>query len=289
MEYCLEVNNLTKRYKSFTLDNISLKLKQGSIMGFIGENGSGKTTTLKSILKLIRTDSGMVNIFGLDMSEEKNARNIKEQIGVVFDECHFHETLNAKAINTFMSRIQPNWNEKLYFHYLDTFDLPLNKTVKEYSRGMSMKLSIAAALSHQPKLLLLDEATSGLDPVVRNEILDVFFEYIQDEEHSILMSSHITSDLEKICDYISFIHNGKLIFSDDKNRVIENHSIVKCTKADYEVLDKTNIVGTRKNAFGYEVLVNSSKSAHKHIYDKFTRDNATLEDIMLFYSRGDKL
>jgi ABC-2 type transport system ATP-binding protein len=222
------------------------------------------------------------------MSDAHNERKIKEQIGVVFDECHFHETLNAKAINTFMAKIQPNWNEKLYFHYIDAFHLPKDKTVKEYSRGMSMKLSIAAALSHQPKLLLLDEATSGLDPVVRNEILDVFFEYIQDEEHSILMSSHITSDLEKICDYISFIHKGKLIFSKEKNDVIESHRIIKCGNSDYNDLDKTHMVGKRKNAFGYEVLVNDGQMKH-HSYDQFTKDKATLEDIMLFYSRGDQL
>lgn len=287
MEYCLEVSGLTKHYQDFTLDKINFKLKQGSIMGFIGENGSGKTTTLKCILNLVQKDEGIVRMLGLDMPDRKNEKKVKEQIGVVFDECHFHDTLTAADINIFMGQLHPQWDKKLFYSYLDVFGLPEKKTVKEYSRGMSMKLSIAAALSHRPRLLLLDEATSGLDPVVRNEILDVFFEFIQDEEHSILMSSHITSDLEKICDYISFIHKGKLIFSQEKNDVIETHAIIKCGVSEYSQLDKTHMVGCRKNAFGYEVLVNDGTML-SHRYDKYTKDKATLEDIMLFYSKGAK-
>jgi ABC-type multidrug transport system, ATPase component len=288
MENSLEVIDLTKKYSDFCLDHINFSLKQGSIMGFIGENGSGKTTTIKSILNLIKKDTGIINIFGMDMNDPKNDKLAKEQIGVVFDESHFHQTLNARMVNGFMSKLHPHWDEKLYYHYIDSFKLPKDKIVKDYSRGMLMKLSIAAALSHNPKLLILDEATSGLDPVVRNEILDVFFEYIQDEEHAILMSSHITSDLERICDYISFIHKGKLIFSKDKTEVIETHGILKCGNSDFNKIDTTDIIGTRKSSFGYEILI-KDKKANMRKYKDFIIDNATLEDIMLFYSRGEQI
>lgn len=210
--YNLEVSDITKTYDTFTLDHISFSLPSGSIMGFIGENGAGKTTTLKALLGLVKKDAGSVHILGKEYNKSTELE-LKEQLGIVFDECRFPENLSAVHIGKIMASIYKNWDKALYSRYLSAFSLSEKKLVKEYSRGMKMKLSIATALSHRPRLLLLDEPTSGLDPVIRNEILDVFLEYIQDEGNSILLSSHITSDLEKIADYITFIHQGKLVFS----------------------------------------------------------------------------
>lgn len=285
MEYCLEVSNLTKHFDGFCLDHINLNVRQGSIMGFIGENGAGKSTTIKSILNLIHPESGDIKILGMDIIA--NEAKLKEQIGVVFDECHFHESLHAGDINLFMSKIYSNWNEKVYFDLLKKFQLPNKKIIKEYSRGMKMKLSIAVALSHNPKLLLLDEATSGLDPVIRNEILDVFYDFIQDEEHSILMSSHITSDLEHIADYITFIHDGKIIFTDSKDNILENYGVIRCGKKEYEQIDPSDIIGYRSSSYSCEALVNRRAEAKKK-YKQLTIDPASLEDIMLFYGKGGK-
>lgn len=286
MEYSLEVNNLTKQYNTFLLDNVNLNLKPGSIMGFIGENGAGKSTTIKSILNLIHKDKGDIKIFGLDNMQ--NETEIRQNIGVVFDECRFHDTLYAKDIDTFLSKIYTNWDSKLYFHYLDQFQLPAKKFIKEFSRGMKMKLSIAAALSHKPKLLLLDEPTSGLDPIVRTEILDVFLEYIQNEDNSILISSHITGDLEKIADYITFIHKGKILLSESKDDIIYSYGILKCKQSDFSRIDTNDIVTFQKNNYGYEILIaNKSKIMRK--YPNYVVDNASLEDIMLFYSKGERV
>lgn len=283
MKNSLEISNLTKHYDGFHLDNVNFNLKQGSIMGFIGENGAGKSTTIKSIINLVHPDEGSIKILGMNMKDNEMA--IKEQIGVVFDECHFHESLSSRDINTFMSKIFSNWDEKVYFNYLKRFKLPEKKIIKEYSRGMKMKLSIAVALSHNPKLLLLDEATSGLDPVIRNEILDVFYEFIQDEEHSILMSSHITSDLEHIADYITFIHEGRIVFSDSKDNIMDNYAMIRCSKADFAFIDSSDIVGMRNNLYSYEVLINKKLDAKKK-YKNLVIDSASLEDIMLFYGKG---
>lgn len=283
MKNSLKISNLTKHYDGFHLDHINLNLKQGSIMGFIGENGAGKSTTIKSIINLVHPDEGDIEILGMNMKENEAA--IKEQIGVVFDECHFHDSLTSLDINLFMSKIYSNWDEKLYFNYLKRFKIPEKKIIKEYSRGMKMKLSIAVALSHNPKLLLLDEATSGLDPIIRNEILDVFYDFIQDEEHSILMSSHITSDLEQIADYITFIHEGKIVFSDSKDNILDNYAVIKCSKADFTLIDSSYIVGTRNNSYSYEILTNRKSDAKKN-YKNLVIDSASFEDIMLFYGKG---
>lgn len=285
MEYSIEISDLSKHYQTFSLDHISFNLRQGSVMGFIGENGAGKSTTIKALLNLIRRDSGAVKILGLDSL--KDERKIKEQIGVVFDECHFHESLTASDINSFMKKIYSTWDSRLYFNYLNQFNLPGTKKVKEYSRGMKMKLSIIAALAHSPRLLILDEPTSGLDPVVRNEILDIFFEFIQDEEHSILMSSHITNDLERIADYITFIHDGRIVFSDSKDSILEQYAIIKCSNSAFEQIDPHDIIRTKHNSFSYEVLTGKKQDAVKK-YKDLTIDNASLEDIMMFYGKGEK-
>lgn len=219
MENILEVKNLCKNYDKFSLKNISLNLPKGTIMGLVGENGAGKSTTIKAILNLVNTSDGIIKIFGLDCKEHE--MEIKEDIGIVLDEGFVSEYLNPKDINTIMKDMYKNWDEELYFKYLADFKLPEDKISKEYSSGMKMKLKIAVALAHHPKLLILDEPTSGLDPVARNDILDIFQDFIQDEEHGIFVSSHITSDLESIADYITFINNGEIVLSKTRDELLD--------------------------------------------------------------------
>ncbi|WP_312699045.1 ABC transporter ATP-binding protein [Sedimentibacter sp.] len=276
MEYALELLNVTKEYKDFKLDNISIKLPQGCIMGFVGENGAGKSTTIKLMLDLISRDRGKITVLGKDNKLDFNS--IKENVGVVMDESSFPDNLNAKEINKFMKKIYKTWDENKFFKHLNQFSITEDKSVKDYSRGMKMKLSIAVALSHDSKLLILDEATSGLDPIVREEILDIFLEFIQDESHSIFVSSHIISDLEKICDYVTFIHKGKIIFSEPKDELLETYGILKCSEEELKNIDTSFIKGVRKNKFGVDALV-----LKKKIKRSFVIDKANIEDIMLFY------
>lgn len=210
MVSALQITDLTKEYPGFKLDHVSFTLPQGTIMGLIGENGAGKSTTINAILDLIKRDEGSVTFWGEELSE--NPRQLKENIGVVFDGINFYETLTPAKVGKISAAAYRQWNPAAYKDYLDKFQLPSNQEIKTFSKGMKMKLCIANALSHDSKLLILDEATSGLDPVMRDDILDIFLDYIQDENHSILMSSHITTDLEKIADYVTFIHEGKIVF-----------------------------------------------------------------------------
>lgn len=281
--YTLEVSNLAKTYPGFTLEPVSFSLPAGSIMGFIGENGAGKTTTLKAILGLIQKESGSVRLFGKEYNKSTE-KELREQIGFVFDECCFPESLTAAHVGKIMAASYRNWEKDRYSHYLSAFSLAEKKLIKDYSRGMKMKLSIAAALSHRPRLLLLDEPTSGLDPIIRNEILDVFLEYIQDENNSILLSSHITGDLEKIADYITFLHQGKLIFSKEKDVLLEQYGILKCKKSEFPHLEPGLILGGHITGFGCEVLVNDRSKAAA-LYPKLLTEPATLETIMLYYGK----
>ena len=285
MENILEIKNLSKKYKGFELKNVNIKLPKGMIMGFIGENGAGKTTTIKSILNIINRDSGEIKIFGLDNKE--NERKIKEDIGVVLDDSFLSEYLNPADINKIMKNIYKNWDEKLYFKYIEDFKLPKEKISKEYSSGMKMKLKIAVALAHHPRLLILDEPTSGLDPVARNEILDIFQEFIQDEEHGIFVSSHITSDLEHIADYITFINNGEIIFTKTRDELLENYGIVKCSEEQFKKIDKKDYIKYKKNRYEYDVLI-EDKYEFKKKYDISVIDKPSLEDIMLIYIKGEK-
>ena len=285
MENILEVKELSKKYDGFELKNINIELPKGTIMGFIGENGAGKTTTIKSVLNIIKRDSGEIKIFGLD--NIKNERKIKEDIGVVLDDSFLSEYLNPKDINKIMKNIYKKWDEELYFKYIDSFKLPKEKISKEYSSGMKMKLKIAVALSHHPKLLILDEPTSGLDPVARNEILDIFQEFIQDEEHGIFVSSHITSDLEHIADYITFINNGEIIFTKTRDELLENFGIVKCNTEQFKKIDKKDYIKYKKNRYEYDVLI-EDKYEFKKNYDISVIDKPSLEDIMLIYIKGEK-
>ena len=284
MENILEVKNLCKKYNQFELKNVNLTLPKGIIMGLIGENGAGKTTTIKSILNLTNS-TGEINIFGLNV--KKYDKKIKQDIGVVLNENFFSEYLNPKDINKIVKNIYKNWDEKLYFKYLEDFKLPQNKISKEFSSGMKMKLKIAVALAHHPKLLILDEPTSGLDPVARSEILDIFQDFIQNGENSIFVSSHITSDLEHIADYITFINDGKIVLSKTRDELLEEYGIVKCSKAEFEKINKKDYVKYKVNRYEYDVLV-ENKSEFKRKYDFNVIDKPTLEDIMLIYIKGEK-
>ncbi len=276
----IEIQNLTKKYDGFTLDNISFNVPKGSIMGFIGQNGAGKTTTIKLLLNLIRKDSGTIKMLGLDNTE--NEAKVKEQIAAVFDELPFHDSLNAKHLSVILSDIYEKWDKNTYYEYLDRFSLPRKKKIGEFSKGMKMKLQIAAALSHNAKLLIMDEATTGLDPVVRNEILDIFLEYLQDESNSILLSSHITTDLEKIADNVTFIDKGKILLSGEKDKIVEDHAVLKCRKSDLKDIDPADIISSRVTDFGADVMISDRKNLLKK-YSGITVDDTTLEEIMLFY------
>lgn len=279
-ENAIEIDGLTKKYDGFTLDNISFNVPKGSIMGFIGQNGAGKTTTINSLLNIIKKDSGTIRILGLD--NEKDEIAIKEQIAAVFDELPFHDQLNANHISIILRDIFKEWDNEKYLEYLDRFALPRKKKIGQFSKGMKMKLQIAAALSHNAKLLIMDEATTGLDPVVRNEILDIFLEYLQDENHSILMSSHITSDLEKIADSVTFIDRGKLLLTGYKDDILENHGVMKCSVDNYKQIDEADIISARITDFGAEIMVSDKKMCSQK-YSGIIMDNTTLEEIMLFY------
>lgn len=280
-ENAIEIKNLTKKYDGFTLDDISFNVPKGSIMGFIGQNGAGKTTTIKALLNIIKPDSGSISMLGMK-SKPENEIEIKKQISAIFDEIPFDDAFNAKHVGFVMSEIYSEWDNSKYKEYLERFELPERRKIGQFSKGMKMKLQIAAALSHNAKLLIMDEATTGLDPVVRNEILDIFLEYLQDENNSILMSSHITTDLEKIADSVTFIDHGKLLITGYKDEILESHGVIKCFKSDYESIDKEDIVSTRLTDFSAEVMV-SDKQTCRRKYSGLAMDNTTLEEIMLFY------
>lgn len=284
MNNALEISHLTKDYGAFKLDDVSLTVPGGTIMGLIGENGAGKSTTIKCILNLIRRDEGTITVFGMDNLQQE--REVKEQTGVVLDEVLFHDMLRPRQVGKILSGLYPNWDEALFTHYLEKFGLTGKKTVKEFSRGMKMKLAIAAAFAAKPRLLILDEATSGLDPVVRDEILDEFLAFIQDEDHAILISSHITSDLEKVADYITYLHNGRVAVSGAKDELLDTYGKLVCSKTDLERVDQSLLAGKRVGQFGCEALV-KDRHAFARRYPALTVDPVTLEDIMVFTGKGD--
>lgn len=285
MKNNIELQNLSKRYKDFELKNISFNVPQGCIVGLIGENGAGKTTTIKSILNITKSE-GTIKIFGEDI--RKNEKKIKEKIGVVLDDSFLSEYLTPKQINSIMKDIYSTWEENKYIKLLKQFNLPLNKIIKEFSSGMKMKLKIAVAISHNPQILILDEPTSGLDPVVRNEILDIFRKYIEeDETRSILLSSHITTDLEHISDYIIFIEKGNIVFNMPTPELLENYGIIKCSKDDFLKIDSKDYIRYKKEKYQYEVLTNDKNNIRKK-YNITTIDKSSIEEIMLFYIKGEK-
>lgn len=277
----IEMKNVTKDYGDFKLDNISFSVPLGCICGFIGQNGAGKTTTIQLILDIIKKDAGEITVWGRDMTKEGPA--LKERIGVVFDEMGYHEFLTANQLNIVMKNIYSNWNEEVFFGYLKRFSLPVKKRCGAFSRGMRMKLQIAVALSHNAELLIMDEPTSGLDPIVRNEILEIFQEFVLEENHTILLSSHITGDLERIADMVTFINHGKIILSGDKNEILEKHGLIKCRKEELGSIAKEDIVSVRQSAFCTEALVFDRESCAAK-YPKLLMEQTTLEEIMIFYA-----
>lgn len=285
MENLLEIRGLCKHYPLFDLQNVSFSVPCGSIVGFIGENGAGKTTTIKLILNEMCRDSGSIKIFGMDNIRDE--RNIKEKIGVVFDESYFYGEFKAGDIGSILKKVFKTWDSTLFESYLRKFQLPKDKMIKEYSKGMKMKLSIASAMAHRPQFLILDEATSGLDPIIRSDILDMLLDFMQDESHGILFSSHITGDLEKVADYITFIHQGKIVFDRSKDDLIYRCGILKCGSSDFAKIDKNDIVRWRKNDCGYEALV-MEREAVKRKYPGLVVDNASIDEIMLLHVKGEK-
>lgn len=284
-ENAIEIRDLTKKYDGFTLDHISFDVPKGSIMGFIGQNGAGKSTTIKALLNVIKIDGGSVKLMGKDHLQYEH--EVKEDIAAVFDEIPFHDDFKAKNLNIMFRGLYKNWDEETFYTYLDRFQLPRNKKISKLSKGMKMKLQIATALSHRAKLLIMDEATTGLDPVVRNEILDIFREYLSNDENSILMSSHITSDLDKIADCVTFIDKGKILLTGYKDEILESHGLMKCSKEDYEEMDKEDFVSARISDYCVDVMV-ADKEMCKKKYSGMLIEKTNLEEIMLFYVNKDK-
>ena len=280
MNSALTVSGLTKRYEGFTLADISFEVPQGTITGLIGENGAGKSTTLHSILGLVHRDGGEISILGAPA--EGLQPEARENVGVVFDGTNFSEELTPKRLNKVLKGVYSSWDEGYFLALLNKLSLPVSKKIKSFSKGMKAKLSIAAAFAPHPKLLILDEAT---DPVMRDDMLDMFLEFVQDEENSILLSSHITSDLEKVADHIIFLHEGRLIFSKPKDELLENYGIVKCGAAQFEAIDRQDIITCRKQEYEWQVLVSDRNSAQKR-YPNAMVIPASIDEIMLLYVRG---
>ena len=288
MNPILDIQSLSKKYKNsdFKLNNISLTIPGGTIMGFIGENGAGKTTTIGCIVGTLVKDSGTIKIFGEETSD--TATHIRDKIGIVYDSSLIpdHFGFTPTQISTAMQHIYTGWDKALFSQYLQRFNLPATKRTRTFSRGMSMKLSMAMALARRPKLLILDEATAGLDPIIREEILGVLMEFVQDENHSILISSHITSDLEKIADYITFIHDGSILFSKEKHDLVDNYGIMRCKSAAFAAIDREDILAYRKRDFQVDVLVADKKTAAKKYSDTII-DDITIDEIMLMLVKGE--
>ncbi len=284
-ENAVEVKEITKKYDGFTLGNVSFNVPAGSIMGFIGQNGAGKTTTIRSLLNIIGIDSGEIRLLGLDHIKDEYA--IKERIAVVFDELPFHDSFNGMALSRMFSGLYGAWDKDKFFSLCDRFGLPVKKKLSKFSKGMKMKMQIATALSHNAELLIMDEATTGLDPVVRNEILDMFREYLMDGDRSILMSSHITSDLEKIADSVTFIDRGKILLTGYKDDILDTHAVIKCTKDEYRDIDPVDYISARVNDFGAEIMTADRNAAAKK-YSGAVVEKTTLEEIMLFYVNREK-
>lgn len=278
----LKLSHVCKEYGDFSLKNVSFALPMGSIMGFIGENGAGKSTTINAILGLIRRDGGEIQVLGRPVDQRPDPE-LKQQLGVVLDEAGFPQAMTARQVGRMLAGCYKNWDQKGFEEYLKRFSLPDKKPIREFSRGMKMKLELAAALSHGARLLILDEATSGLDPVVRDEIIDLLLEFIQDENHAVLISSHITSDLEKVCDYVTFIHRGEILYSEEKDALLERMCVVKCSAQQLERLDKKAVHGVRRGQFGAEVLAERAL-----VPADLMADPATLEDIIVFTARKER-
>lgn len=293
MNNILELQQVSKTFPkqknikpAFTLDHVSFSLPYGAILGFVGENGAGKTTTIGCILNTIVNKEGTIKLFGREMKDADT--DLRERIGVVYDGDNFPSYWTPTKLSQIMQGFYKNWDASLFQAYLDRFKLPAHQKIKHYSRGMSMKLAIAAAISHHPQLLILDEATSGLDPVMRDEMLDVFLEFVQEEDHSILLSSHITSDLEKIADYIVFIHDGKIILTASKNDLVYNYAVMRLRESQFQALDPDDILAFRKRDLQIDVLVSNGKEAAGK-YKDVVIDHTSIDEIMLLLIKGEQV
>lgn len=278
----IETKGLTKRYEGFTLDGLDLTLPAGCIMGLVGENGAGKSTTIRLIMDALSRDGGEIAVLGVD-NQSPEFLDVKEDIGVVLDETCIAEFLTAKQLGKILAGTFQNWDQGEYDGWIKKFDLPEKKKFKDYSRGMTMKLGIAAALSHHPRLLILDEATSGLDPMVREELLEVFADFAAQENHAVLMSSHIVSDLEKICDYIAFLHRGRLVLCEEKDVLLDKYGILKCGKGEIGRVDPAAIHGKRVGEYNVEALVERDLVPAGMLVER-----CTLEDIILYLVKEEK-
>lgn len=281
MTNALTISDVTKTYPGFKLDHVSFTVPEGTIVGLIGENGAGKSTIINASMGLIAKDEGRIVVLG----DEALANATKEQIGVVFDGSNFPEMLTPRAIGHIMANIYQHWDDALFEQLLAQFGLP-QKKLKQFSKGMKMKFAIAVALSHHPKLLVLDEATSGLDPVVRDDILDMLLDFVQEEDHSVLVSSHITSDLEKIADYIVFLHEGRVAFMEPKDELLEQYGILQCSDAQHAALDPADCLRSRRMDYEWQVLVADREAAARK-YPKAMVTPATIDEIMLLYVKGE--
>ncbi|NMA87128.1 MAG: ABC transporter ATP-binding protein [Tissierellia bacterium] len=283
MEYILEVKNLRKEFKNFTLKDINLNLEPGYIMGFIGPNGAGKSTTIKLIMNLLKKDGGEIKVFGKD--HIKFEKEIKDKIGFVYDENYYYENLTINQMKNIVAPFYSEWDEPKFNYYIKEFDLNPKAKIKTLSKGMKMKFSLAIALSHNADLIIMDEPTSGLDPVFRREILDILYSIIQDERKSIFFSTHITTDLEKIADYITFINKGEIVFSKTKDEVLETYAIVK---GGTNLLNKNNrkqFIGLRETSVGFEALIDNTEEIKKQFGNNVLIEKASLEDIMVYSVR----
>lgn len=283
MEPAIQLQNVSKIYDDFTLRCPTFSLARGRVLGLIGENGAGKTTLIHLLLHEIEPDTGEITLLGKPLRKEE--ARIKDQVGVVFDNCHQIEIFTVKEIAHMLSLIYTKWDTALFFAYMEQFHLPLKKKIKDFSKGMKMKLNFACALSHHPSLLILDEATSGLDPIMRNEILDLLLEFMMDETHTILMSSHITTDLEKIADDIAFLHNGSLLFYKSKEELLDQYGILHCKAAFFEQLNEEDVLAYQKEEMAYHVLI-KDRASFLRIFPEACMDIPTIDEIMLFYVKG---
>lgn len=281
----LDIRGLSKDYGDFRLDNVNLTVPAGSIVGLIGENGAGKSTTIKAIMDIIHRDSGSISIYGQQLADNPTA--LKEEISVVFDDIHFNKTFTTKQIAAICRSIYTGWDDTAWEQYIEQFKLPKDKMVKDFSKGMRVKLNLAIALSHNSKLLLLDEPTAGLDPVMRDDILDIFLDFMQEEEHAILISSHITSDLEKIADYIAFLHEGRMIFCEPKDDLLYRYGVMRCGREDFGKVEEGDKLAVRHQDYQTSVLVRDRQEAARK-YPGLVIDPPTIDEMMLFYVKGEK-
>ncbi len=282
MNNVIEIKNLKKVYDNFTLGEINLSIESGKVIGLIGENGAGKTSLIKSILNIIKIE-GKIKLFNSnDLNEDT-----KENIGIVLDNAFFPENLSPKDIETILKSIYKNWDTQVFQDYIKRFNLDYKKTIKNMSKGMKKKLEIACALSHHPKLLILDEPTSGLDPVVRSEVLDLFQEFMESDSHTILISSHITSDLERIADQIILIDKGKIQLNEDKDEIINRYGILKCSLEEFDKINSEDIINYKKTKYSYEILIKDKNKIEKK-YKDYIIDKISLDELLLLITKGEK-